>query len=392
MHWTHNYASGRGLLKETETAWETEVGGEAASRPGAVVRAAVAGATGYAGRQLVALLLRHPRARIARLMSSGRSGRAPFPIEQSHPLLRSSAGPATAGKLRPALQLNCEPLKVEDLTPAEVDVVFLATPHETSHDIVPELLARGLRVVDLSGAFRLKDGSEFARWYGFEHRAAEALAKAAYGVPELNADAIREARLVSNPGCYATSVILALAPLLTAGWVDLSAGIVADSKSGASGAGRAPSDKLHFSEVNENCRAYALFSHRHVPEMLQALELDEKQFTFTPHLLPITRGILSTIYVRLAACEPRKQIEDVVRLFEEFYSGAPLVRVVPPGELPEIQAVAHTNFTDLGFALDERTGRLIVVSALDNLGKGAAGQAVQNMNLMFGFAEETGLG
>lgn len=376
---------GAGPLKGTESAWETEVGGEAASRPGAVVRAAVAGATGYAGRQLVALLLRHPRARIARLMSSGRSGGAAFPIEQSHPALRGSAG------RRPALQLHCEPLKVEDLTPAQVDVVFLATPHQTSHDIVPELLERGLRVIDLSGAFRLKDVSEFARWYGFEHRAAGALGEAVYGVSELSAAAIREARLVSNPGCYATSVILALAPLLQAGWVDLSAGIVADSKSGASGAGRAPSDKLQFSEVNENCRAYGLFSHRHVPEMLQAMGLDESRFTFTPHLLPITRGILSTLYVRLAACEPRKQIADVVRRFEEFYWGAPLVRVVPQGELPEIQAVAHTNFTDLGFALDERTGRLIVVSALDNLGKGAAGQAVQNMNLMFGFAEETGL-
>ena len=191
--------------------------------------------------------------------------------------------------------------------------------------------------------------------------------------------------------CYATSVILALAPLLQAGWIDPSAGIIADSKSGASGAGRTPSDKLHFAEVNENLRAYGLFSHRHVPEMLQALDLRESQFVFTPHLLPITRGILSTIYVRLAASGAPKRLEQIFELFEGFYTRSPMVRIYPPGELPEISAVAHTNFADLGFALDEPTGRLIIVSALDNLGKGAAGQAVQNMNLMFGFAEDLGL-
>ena len=365
-------------MKEIATALETETHADA-SRPGAVVRAAVAGATGYGGRELVAILSRHPQARIVRLMSSGRGGSGAFPIEKSHPVLR--------GKSR----LICHPLKAEDLAPSELDVVFLSTPHETSHDVVPELLKRGLRVIDLSGAFRLKDAAGFARWYGFEHRASEALSEAIYGVTELNAEAIRQARLVANPGCYATSVILALAPLLRAGWADLSAGIISDSKSGASGAGRSPSDKLHFAEVNENCRAYGLFSHRHVPEMLQALELEEHQFTFTPHLLPVTRGILSTIYVRLSASQPPRRLEDVVRLFEEFYLGAPLVRVYPQGELPEISAVAHTNFTDLGFALDERSGRLIVLSALDNLGKGAAGQAVQNMNLMFGLAEDAGL-
>jgi N-acetyl-gamma-glutamyl-phosphate reductase len=356
---------------------EKETRAEAGSRPGAVVRAAVAGATGYAGRELVRLLVRHPSARLVRLMSSGRDGRGSFPIEQSHPALRGKE------------KLDCHPLSVEDLAPSEVDVVFLSTPHETSHAIVPELLDRGLRVIDLSGAFRLKE--DFPRWYGFEHTATEALAEGVYGVSELNAAAIRRARLVANPGCYATSVILALAPLLEAHAVDLSAGIIADSKSGASGAGRAPSDKLHFAEVNENCRAYGLFNHRHVPEMLQALGLAENQFTFTPHLLPITRGILSTVYARLAASYARKRLEEIVELFEDFYSGAPLVRVYPKGALPEISTVANTNFADLGLALDERTGRMIIVSALDNLGKGAAGQAVQNMNLMFGLAQETGL-
>ncbi len=365
-------------MRESGTVLEAEATKDAGIQlqPRPVVRVAVAGATGYAGRELIALLARHPFARIARLMSSGRAGTDSFPIEQAHPALRGQ------------VLLPCSPLRLDELAPSEVDLVFLATPHETSHDLVPTLLDRGLRVVDLSGAFRLKTPSSYARWYGFEHRATQALAEAAYGLPELNAASIRKARLVSNPGCYATSIILALAPLLQAGWVDVAAGIVCDAKSGASGAGRAPGEKLHYAEVNENCRAYGLFSHRHIPEMLQALELELEHFTFTPHLLPITRGILSTVYVRLA---PRRTFEEVVSLYRDCYSHAPLVRIYGEGALPEIQAVAHTNYADLGFALDPPTGRLVVVSALDNLGKGAAGQAIQNMNLMFGFPEEIGL-
>ena len=338
-----------------------------------LVRAAVVGATGYAGGELTVILLRHPLARIVRLMADTKE---PLPMGQVFSALR--------GKPLPI----CEPPTLQGLAPTEVDLIFLATPHKAAHDMVPALLERGLRVVDLSAAFRLRDSSAYPRWYGFEHSAASALHEAVYGSPELFAEDIRKARLVANPGCYATSIILALAPLLRAGWVDVEAGIVADSKSGASGAGRAPSEKLHFPEVNENLRAYALFNHRHVPEMLQALGLEEKSFLFTPHLLPISRGILSTIYVRLAK---RRSLEQVVSLVADFYSRSPLVRVYGGGELPEIQAVAHTPYADLGFALDEVTGRLIVVSALDNLGKGAAGQAVQNMNLMFAFPETAGL-
>jgi N-acetyl-gamma-glutamyl-phosphate reductase len=342
---------------------------------GTVVRAAVAGSTGYAGRELVALLARHPAVRITRLMSSGRDGRASFPIEQSHPALRGLGLPA------------CGPLKLEPFDSSEADVVFLATPHEASLELVPALVERGLRVIDLSGAFRLQ-AQAYPRWYGFEHHAAGALAQAVYGLPELDAEAIRAARLVANPGCYATSSILALAPLVEAGALDLAAGIVCDSKSGASGAGRAPSAATQFAEVNENLRAYKLFTHRHVPEILQALGLEESRFTFTPHLLPITRGILSTVYARLARPAALAQL---VELFQGFYARSPLVRVYPAGELPEIQSVAHTNFADLGLALGPDGQRLIVVSALDNLGKGAAGQAVQNMNLMFGLDEEAGL-
>lgn len=340
-----------------------------------VVRVAVAGATGYAGRELLGILARHPQARVTRLMSSGRDGKKEFPIERSHPALR--------GKF----SALCEPLSVDALTPSDVDVVFLATPHQTALEVTPLLLDRGLRVVDLSGAFRLKDAAAYPQWYGFEHHADTALEEAVYGLTELNAESIQKARLVANPGCYATSVILALAPALQNGWIDVAAGVISDSKSGASGAGRSLSEKLHFVEVNENCRAYGLFNHRHVPEMLQALNLAEEDFTFTPHLLPITRGILSTIYVRLA--KPRSQ-EEVATLYQDFYAHASFVRVLDSG-VPEIQSVAQTNYTDIGFSINRDGKRMIIVSALDNLVKGAAGQAIQNMNLMFGFAEGTGL-
>ena len=354
---------------------------EAFSTPGKhegskrIIRVAVAGATGYAGLELLRLLARHPQSRVTQLMSSGRDGTKEFPIEQSHPSLR--------GKF----SVPCRPLSVEALDPSEVDLVFLATPHETALEITPELLERNLRVVDLSAAFRLKDAAAYPRWYGFEHDAPAALEEAVYGLAELNGESIASARLVANPGCYATSVILALAPALRSGWIDAKAGIISDSKSGASGAGRGLSEKLHFVEVNENCRAYSLFNHRHVPEMLQSLDLAESDFTFTPHLLPITRGILSTIYVRLARS---RRHEEVVGLYRDFYARAPFVRLLDAG-VPEIQSVAHTNFTDIGFSIDRGGTRMIIVSALDNLIKGAAGQAIQNMNLMYGFAEGTAL-
>lgn len=363
------------LSTAVETKTSKRAGaGSAESRP--VVHAALIGATGYAGGELLSILARHPFASVTRLMSSGRSGKKAFPIEDVHP------------KLRGRFATLCEPLDIEQMEASGCEVVFLATPHETSLQVVPALLESGLRVVDLSAAFRLKNSEAYPRWYGFEHYAPEALAEAVYGIPEFDARAIAKARLVANPGCYATSVILALAPLLRAGWVDVRAGIIADSKSGVSGAGRTPGEKYHFPEVNENLRAYGIFNHRHVPEMLQALDLAEKDFIFTPHLLPITRGILSTIYLHLS--KPR-EVSEVEALFRKFYAAAPLVRIYPAGTFPEIQGVAHTQYADIGFALDTSTGRFILVSTLDNLGKGAAGQAVQNMNLMFGFPQETGL-
>lgn len=356
---------------------EAEISSTSSKNEGSteIVRVAVAGATGYAGRELLRILARHPQVRVTRLLSSGRGGKREFPIEDSHPALR--------GKF----EVACEPLSVDALAPSDVDLAFLATPHQTALEVAPSLLERNLRVVDLSGAFRLKDSAAYPRWYGFEHHAEASLEDAVYGLTELNGEKIRKARLVANPGCYATSVILALAPVLQDGWIDIAAGIISDSKSGASGAGRSLSEKLHFVEVNENCRAYGFFNHRHVPEMLQALKLTEKDFTFTPHLLPITRGILSTIYVRLAKARSH---EEVSALYRNFYARAPFVRVLDGG-IPEIQSVAQTNFTDIGFSLDRDGKRMIIMSTLDNLVKGAAGQAIQNMNLMFGFPEETAL-
>ncbi|MDE3179524.1 MAG: N-acetyl-gamma-glutamyl-phosphate reductase [Acidobacteriota bacterium] len=354
-------------------------GREAAAKNGTeerLARVAVLGATGYAGRELISLLMRHGGVRIARLMSSGKSRSGPAPVADSHAVLRG------------VTQVPIEPLALEPLTAAAVDFVFLATPHEASHDLVPVLLGRGLKVVDLSGAFRLKDPGAYPRWYGFEHQARTALAEAVYGIPELNAAEIRKSLLVANPGCYPTSVILALAPLLRSGLIDKEAGIVCDAKSGATGAGRSLRDDLLFASVAENCRPYGAFGHRHVPEMLQELDLASESFTFTPHLLPLTRGILSTIYFRLTRV---LDADELSKVCQEFFSQAPLVRVYPAGKLPEIQSVAHTQFADLGFAVDASTRRAIAVSAIDNLGKGAAGQAVQNMNLMLGYREDQGL-
>ena len=356
------------------TAVNTSLG--ITSDPRAEARAlqvAVVGATGYAGGELIRILARHPGVRITRLMADIKKS---VPVESVHPSLRGRGLPV------------CEPPAPEALTLPEVELVFLATPHQAAHDVAPAFLERGLRVIDLSAAFRLKDASAYPRWYGFEHRAPGPLAEAVFGAPELFKEEIRQARLLANPGCYATSVILALAPILRAGWVKLEKGIICDSKSGATGAGRTPSDKLHFPEVNESLRAYGLFNHRHVPEMLQLLGLAVKDFIFTPHLLPVNRGILTTTYVQLSK---HCTLEQVVGLYRDFYAAAPLVRVYGDGALPEIQAVAHTNYFDVGFALEAATDRLIILSALDNLGKGAAGQAVQNMNLMYGFDEVTAL-
>jgi len=242
--------------------------------------------------------------------------------------------------------------------------------------------------VDLSGAFRFRDPETFAHWYKLPPPPRELAEEAVYGLPELYAGQLPGARLVANPGCYPTSVILGLRPLVESGWIAQERGIVCDCKSGASGAGKELKRELHFVEVDENLRAYSLFSHRHTPEVTDHTGIDGNDIIFTTHLLPVARGILSTLYVWLA--EPHTAA-DVEALFRQFFAGHPMVRIWPAGKLPELQHVAYTNFCDIGFALDAGGRRLAVVSCLDNLGKGAAGQAVQNMNAMLGIEEGTGL-
>jgi N-acetyl-gamma-glutamyl-phosphate reductase len=285
------------------------------------------------------------------------------------------------------------PLSPEEIASGPAGTAILATPHEASSTLAMQLLASGARVVDLSGAFRFKDAGTYRCWYNLPAPHESHLAEAVYGLPELHPAApsqnpIAAARLVANPGCYATSVILALHPLTAAGWIAPGSSVVADCKSGASGAGKEPRKDLHFVELDENFKAYNLFSHRHTPEILEHTGLLPEQLTFTTHLLPISRGILSTVYVSLS--EPRS-LEAVESLFRQCYAGRQMIRISPRGALPELQHVTRTNFCDLGFALDRGGRRLIVVSCLDNLGKGAAGQAVQNWNLMQGLEEYTGL-
>ena len=344
----------------------------------AKLKTAVIGATGYSGSELARLLLHHPRVETPLLLrrQSETNG------EKS-----SEMPPFFAGNGCPPL----EPFSWTALQQHDAELLFLATPHEVSRSLVPEALARGLRVIDLSGAWRLKQAQHRAI-YGFRDEdsvtAAELTEKAVYGLPELNGDRIPQAALVANPGCYATSVILALAPLLGAGIVDRKRGIISDSKSGVSGAGKEPNERTHFVSVADNLSAYSVFGHRHVGEILEQLDLNTSELIFTPHLLPIPRGILSTVYVHLNREMKSGEVESC---FRDFYCGKRWVRVFATPQLPEIQFSLHTNHCDLGFCLAEDGRRLVLVSCVDNLLKGAAGQAVQNMNLMYGWKEEEGL-
>jgi N-acetyl-gamma-glutamyl-phosphate reductase len=335
---------------------------------------AVVGVTGYTGFELAKILLRHPV------------------VEAPVFYLREPNGTKCLSQIFPQLRARGDApvrtLSLDVIAASNAATAFLATPHELSAEIAPALLAAGMRVVDLSGAFRFRSAETFTSWYKLPAPSPDSLNEAVYGLTELYAKQIADARLVANPGCYATSVILALRPLADAGLLSRESSVICDCKSGASGAGKEPRRDLQFVELDENFKAYNLFSHRHTPEILEHTGLGEDQVVFTTHLLPLARGILSTIYVTL----PAPQSPDFVEaLYRKFYAGRPMMRIWPAGTLPELQHVAHTNFCDLGFALDKAGRHLVIVSCLDNLGKGAAGQAVQNFNHMLGIEEQTAL-
>jgi len=342
----------------------------------AQLQTAVVGATGYAGFELARILGRHPR--LAKPLLFSREPGNSIDLTDYYPHVLGNG------------QLRVHAFDWQKLSDSKVDLLFLATPHETSREWAPEALKRGMRVIDLSGAWRLKQETHRAI-YGF-HDADAALAstvsgKAVYGLPELRSKQISGSTLIANPGCYATSVIVGLAPLVAAGVINRSAGIVCDSKSGVSGAGKQPTSTTHVVEVADNLSAYGVFTHRHLGEILEQLNLQDDELTFTPHLLPIPRGILSTIYVRLEQAMTPVEIESI---YSKFYAGKPWVRLFGT-KLPQIRYSLHTNYCDVGFNLSPDGKRLVIVSCLDNLMKGAAGQAVQNMNVMFGFDEKDGL-
>jgi N-acetyl-gamma-glutamyl-phosphate reductase len=326
---------------------------------------AIVGATGYAGQELVRLLARHPQARLAAAMGSA-AMEAPRKLPA---LARIWDGEVVAYS--------------PELLTSDIKAVFLALPEANAAETAPALLARGLRVIDLSGAFRLRDAAARQRWYP---KTADLPASTVYGLAELDRAAIRDAKLISCPGCYPTAALIALAPLAKAGLID--GDVVIDAKSGISGAGKTPSERTHFSENHGSVSAYGIFSHRHGAEIEQEIA---RRVTFVPHLVPLDRGILETIYTRV---KPGVTAAQIAEAFDSVYKDAPFVRLTGD-RLPEIKHVAHTNFCDLGWRLDPEPdpsgARLVLVSVLDNLVKGAAGQAIQNFNVAFGLDEKAGL-
>jgi len=328
----------------------------------------IVGFSGYSGADLIQILSRHPQAE---------------PILLEH---RESADqPRPLGYQGPRRM----PCNAESVKSAGIAGVFLATAPEVSMELTPGFLDAGAKVVDLSGAFRLGTTENYQKWYKEAHTQPGLLAEAVYSIPEFHRALVPGARLISNPGCYPTAANLALKPLVDAGAIRRDCGVVCDAKSGVSGAGRKASLKTAFCEITENFSAYSILGHRHVPEVLRTSGLEEAEFSFTAHLLPIDRGILETIYFR--ATDGIRSAQDLVDIYQLAYQAEPFVRVYPAGQIPELRVVARTNFCDLAVTFDGNTRRAVVVALIDNLGKGAAGQAMQNMNLALGFGETEGL-
>jgi len=340
------------------------------------IRVGLVGVTGYTGMELARLLVTHPSMTLVRATSRAEAGRR---LDDLFPGLSGL----------PAGDLVVTEPDMADMAGA-CDLVFLAVPHGAAMDLAADLHGRGVKVVDLSADFRLKDPAVYAQWYNLEHRHPELLPEAVFGLPEFNAEAVAAATLVANPGCYPTSVILGLYPALAGGLVKTE-GIVADSKSGATGAGRKAALGTLFCEVSDTFKAYNLGKHRHTPEIEQEVSAFAGKpvtISFNTHLLPMNRGILSTIYTELLTDAPA---EDIHAAYDEAYGDAPWVRVLPAGRLPETRFVRGTMFCDIGVVVDPRTGRLIIVTAIDNLCRGASGQALANANLMCGLPVDTGL-
>ncbi len=340
-----------------------------------MIKAAVLGSTGYTGVELVRLLNAHPGVEPAYLSSESHAGKM---FSEIHPQFQGQ------------VELVLGQMQVEQI-PGSIDIVFCALPHGKSAGVVSALLKKDFRVIDLSADFRLKKPELYREWYDLEHPDPSLLGRAVYGLPELYKDEIASAQLTANPGCYPTSILLALAPLLKTKMIAGSR-IVIDAKSGVSGAGRTPKQPFHFPDCTENFKAYRVAEHQHTPEIEQELSRIAEvgiQVTFVPHLVPMIRGILSTIYLEPPESKTEKELNE---LYAGFYADSAFVRVLKGPVLPETRFVRGSNYCDLALKLDRRTGCLIIISAIDNLVKGASGQAVQNMNIMLGLPEETGLG
>jgi N-acetyl-gamma-glutamyl-phosphate reductase len=338
-----------------------------------MIKATIFGASGYTGQELTRILLGHPEVKLVAVTSRRFAGQ---PVSEVFPALQGLTS-----------------LKYQNATPAQIsnicDIIFLALPHGVSMNIAPEFVKAGKKVIDLSADYRLRNVKVYETWYG-KHSSSKFIKDAVYGIPELYRQKIKKTKFIANPGCYPTSIILGLAPALKKKLIDVST-IIADSASGASGAGREPLTGSLFCEVDGGFKAYKVGKHRHLPEIEQELNsLAGKKFaiSFTPHLLPVKRGILSTIYAKL---NKDITLPDLHSLYCAFYADQKFVRICPEGLYPNISSVCGSNYCDIGLAVDQRTKRIIIMAAIDNLIKGAAGQAVQNMNIIYGFEEDAGL-